>query len=92
MIPNKESNADVIDRYTRKATSGKYRVLGYDQYDHNDYFIAEFEQLELAIAFLREKASIANGTPTSFSDIYYIYNDREEALYKATFDDGVERV
>lgn len=84
-------NEAVENRFTRKASLGKYRVLGYDQYDYRDYFIEEFESIEHAIDLLKERAAKANGTPTSFSDQYFIYNDKEEALYKGTFDDGIEK-
>ncbi len=86
-----EDNCDSLDKFTRKASHGKYRVLGYDQYDYSDYFIDEFEHLEQAMELLKKRASKANGTPTSFSDEYFIYDDKEEALYKGTFDDGIEK-
>ncbi len=92
MNNSKEDNADTIDKFTRKASLGKYRVLGYDQYDYNNYFIEEFENIEDAICLLRKRASKANGTPTSFPDVYFIYNDKEDALYKGTFDDGIENL
>jgi len=81
-----------IDIFTRKATGGKYRVLGYDQYDYNDYYIDEFIHLKHAVKLLKKRASKANGEPTSFSDVYFIYNDIEEALYKGTFDKGIEKL
>jgi hypothetical protein len=87
----KEDNVDTIDKFIQKASLGKYRVLGYDQYDYTDYFIDESDSLEQAIELLKKRSSKANGTPTSFSDVYYIYNDKEEALYKGTFDDGIEK-
>ena len=92
MSENKEDNGDTVNIFTRKASVGKYRVLGYDQYDYNDYFIDEFDYLEQAIDLLKKKASKANGTPTSFSDEYFIYNDNEVALYKGTFDEGIKKL
>jgi len=81
-----------IDIFTRKATRGKFRVLGYDQYDYNDYYIDEFDHLKHAVKLLKKRASKANGEPTSFSDVYFIYNEIEEALYKGTFDKGIEKL
>ncbi len=92
MNNSKEDKADTIDKFTRKASHGKYRVLGYDQYDYSDYFIDEFDHLEQAMELLKKRASKANGTPTSFSDEYFIYTDKEEALYKGTFDDGIKKL
>mgnify|MGYP000669016086 CR=1 FL=1 len=87
---NKEDSADLMDKFSRKASAGKYRVMGYDQYDYNDYFIAEFGDLVQAKNLLKEKASIANGIPTSFSDVYYIYDDKENMLYKGSYDEGIK--
>ncbi len=92
MNNSKEDNVDTIDKFTRKASLGKFRVLGYDQYDYSDYFIDEFDDLEQAMELLKKRASKANGTPTSFSDEYFIYTDKEEALYKGTFDDGIKKL
>ncbi len=92
MNNSKEDNVDTIDKFTRKASLGKYRGLGYDQYDYNDYFIDEFNNIEQSIKLLKEKASKVNGAPTSFSDVYYIYNDKEETLFKGTFDDGIKKL
>jgi hypothetical protein len=36
METRKEDNTEILDRFTRKASLGKFRVLGYDQYDHNN--------------------------------------------------------
>lgn len=82
----------MINKFTRKASFGQYRVLGYDQYDYSDYFINEFTELKLGVDLLETKCSTANATPTSFSDIFFIYNDKEEALYKASFDDGIQNL
>lgn len=36
----------MVDKFTRKASSGKYRVIGYDLYDYRDYFINESSNLK----------------------------------------------
>lgn len=82
----------MVDKFTRKATSGTYRVVGYDQYDYSDYFIDEFANLEHALQLLKQRCSTSNATPTSFSDVYFIYNDKEMALYKGTYDEGIEKL
>lgn len=81
-----------MDTFTRKASRGKYRVMGYDQYDYSDYFIDEFSSLEQAIELLKQRAAKSNAFPTSFSDIYFVYNDQEQALYRGTFDQGIENL
>ncbi|BBO28519.1 hypothetical protein AltI4_29070 [Alteromonas sp. I4] len=77
--------------FSNKASTGKYRVVGYDQYDYSEYFIAERPNLEQALQLLKTKCAAPNATPTSFSDVYFIYNDKEEMLYKGTFDNGIEQ-
>jgi len=47
----------MIDKFTRKATSGKYRVVGYDQYDYGDYFIDEFSNIDHALDLLKKRCS-----------------------------------
>lgn len=53
----------MVDKFTRAASSRKYRIIGYDQYDYNDYFINEFSSLYLALFLLWRKRSKPNGTP-----------------------------
>nr|WP_157051610.1 hypothetical protein [Agarivorans gilvus]GGB14177.1 hypothetical protein GCM10007414_29500 [Agarivorans gilvus] len=81
-----------MDTFSRKASHGKYRVMGYDQYDYSDYFIDEFVSLEQAMALLKKRVAKSNALPTSFSDVYFIYNDLEQALYRGTFDKGIEKL
>ncbi|WP_427983727.1 hypothetical protein [Agarivorans sp.] len=81
-----------MDTFTRRASVGKYRVMGYDQYDYSDYFIDEFAQLEQAMELLKKRVAKSNAIPTSFSDVYFIYNDQEQALYRGTFDEGIENL
>lgn len=80
-----------MNKFSRKASSEKYRVIGYDQYDYNDYFIDEFSNIDHAIDLLKRRCATSNATPSSFSDVYFIYNDKEQMLYKGTFDDGLEK-
>lgn len=35
--------------FSNKASTGKYRVVGYDQYDYSEYFIDELPNLEQAL-------------------------------------------
>lgn len=44
-------------------TKGKYRVLGVDTYDHEDWVDAEFDSPEEAIAYVREKTAQAEANP-----------------------------
>ena len=81
-----------MDRYTRRASSGIYRIVGYDQYDQNDYFVGEFNERSKALEKIKAKSSVSNGSPTSFSDVFFIYNDQEQLLYRATYDSGVEKI
>ncbi|MFT6901717.1 MAG: hypothetical protein ACJAXS_001916 [Colwellia sp.] len=50
-----KDNANTIDKFSRKASHGKYRVLGYDQYNYSDYFIDEFDDFEQAVELLRKE-------------------------------------
>ena len=77
--------------FSNKASTGKYRVVGYDQYDYSEYFIDELPNLEQALQLLKTKCAAPNATPASFSDVYFIYDDKEEILYKGTFDNGIEQ-
>lgn len=77
---------------SRKAPNGKYRVIGYDQYDYSHYVVEDLDTIEQAIELLKERSSQANAIPTSFSDIYFIYNEKEQALYKASFEMGIEKL
>ena len=39
-----------------------------------------------------EKSLKATSTPSMYSDIYFIYNDQDIALYKSNFDDGLIKI
>lgn len=80
-----------MNKHARQASAGKYRITGYDQYDYTDYFVDEFENLNEALAVLERKRAVANGSPSSFSDIYFIYDDQAQLLYRGTYDEGISK-
>jgi hypothetical protein len=82
----------MIDKYTRKASPGTFRVIGYDQYDYSDFFVGEFDNMEEAIELIKVESSTPNAIPASFSNIYFVYNDKKEALYKASFEEGLKNL
>lgn len=82
----------MVTKFSCKANSGKYRVTGYDQYDYSSYYINEFSYIWQALFVLWIKSLKANAEPAYFSDIYFIYNDNEKALYKGTFVDGIVKL
>lgn len=81
-----------MNKEQRCAPHGLYRLTGHDQYDYSDYHIDDFDKLDLALQTLKKQIEIPNATPTSFSDHYFIYNDKNECLYMGNHDDGVKKV
>jgi hypothetical protein len=71
----------------RTAPYGYFRLSGYDRYDCSDYFIGDYTDPDLAIQEARERAATPNGSPTSFSDIFYVYDDLGVCRYRVTHDD-----
>ncbi len=71
----------------RTAPPGLFRLIGYDQYDYSDYFIADYPTLERAVEEARRKASVPNGSPTSFSDLFLVHDDRGTCRFRVTHDD-----
>ena len=71
----------------RPAPPGLFRVIGYDQFDYTDYTVGDFPTAEEAHCAAQNCASQPNGIPTSFSDIYFIYNDQGVCLRRITYDD-----
>lgn len=71
----------------RRAPTGLFRVVGYDQYDYLDYVVGDFNTPEEATRIATARAGEPNGIPTSFSDLYFVYNDRGECLKRVTFDE-----
>lgn len=69
-----------------RAYKGCYVVIGHDQYDHNDYLVGHYISLSRAKKAARNKARRANGLPTSFSDVFFVYDSKGACLYRITFD------
>lgn len=80
-----------MNRHGRKASPGKFRIVGYNQNDYTDCVVDEFDDLNQALEAAETKRSVPDATPTSLSTIYYIYNDQEQLLYRATYDGGIEK-
>jgi hypothetical protein len=72
---------------SRRAPEGKFRVVGYDQYDYTDYVVGDFATPQEAVRVARAKAAVPNGIPTSFSDLFFVYDDRGICLEQVTYDD-----
>lgn len=70
-----------------RAYKGCYVVIGHDQYDHSDYLVGHYISLSRAKKAARNKARRANGLPTSFSDVFFVYDNKGACLYRITFDD-----
>ena len=72
---------------SRRAPEGKFRVVGYDQYDYTDYVVGDFTTSQEAGRVARAKATVPNGIPTSFSDLFFVYDDQGICLEQVTYDD-----
>ena len=79
-----------MDKFSRCAPFGMYRVTGYDMYDYSDYYIGDFSTLEEALKLTKIKISKPNGFPTSFSDVFFIYDDQDNMLYRGNHDEGIK--
>jgi hypothetical protein len=71
----------------RVAPCGKFRVSGYDQYDYSNYFVGDYLTLDEAIQEARSRALVANAIPTSFSDIFFVYDHLGICKYRVTHDE-----
>ena len=71
----------------RRAPPGEFRVVGYDQYDYSDYVVGDFATPEEAGRVARARAASPNGTPTSFSDLFFVYDDQGTCLERVTYDE-----
>lgn len=63
-------NAGIDEDFSRKAPTGKFRVVGVDTFDGNDWVAGDFETLDAANAHVDKKTS---GQPMF---MMHIYNDR----------------
>lgn len=79
--------ASSFDTPQHRAYRGGYVVIGHDQHDHSDYLVGHYISLSRAKKAARNKARQANGLPTSFSDIFFVYDSKGTCLYRITFDD-----
>jgi hypothetical protein len=71
----------------RCAPQGKFRLVGYDQFSYADYLVGDFATLEEARGAARAQAAVPNGSPTSFSDVFFVYDDRRICMERVTYDD-----
>ena len=71
---------------SRRAPEGAFRVIGHDQYDHADYVVGDFLTLQEANRVARARAADPNGIPTSFSDVFLVYDDQGICLEKVAYD------
>ena len=69
------------------AYKGCYVVIGHDQHDHSDYLVGHYISLSRAKKAARTKARRANRLPTSFSDVFFVYDSKGACPYRITFDD-----
>lgn len=81
-----------MDTHERTASPGKFRIVGYEQNDYTYHFVAELDDLEAALKELEVKRSTPTAMPTSMSNIFYIYNDQGKALYRASYDEGIDKI
>jgi len=67
--------------------SGMFRLTGFDQYDYCDYFVGDFPSLEGAMEEARSRAMEPNASPSSFSDIFFVYDHCGVCRYQITHDE-----
>lgn len=77
--------AGIDDR--RTAPAGLFRLTGHDRYDRSDYFVADYPTLDEAVEEARKRASVPNATPTSFSDVFFVHDDKGTCRFQVTHDD-----
>ncbi|GAB1394863.1 hypothetical protein MASR1M60_30270 [Rhodocyclaceae bacterium] len=66
----------------RIAPPGQYRVVGYDQYDYSEYVVGDYSTEEAARTAAAERHAQPNATPVSFSDIYFVVDERGGQLHR----------
>jgi hypothetical protein len=71
----------------RRARKGCYLVIGYDQYDYSEYPVGQYISLSRAKKAARNQARRANALPTSFSDVYFVYDAAGEGRYRISHDE-----
>jgi hypothetical protein len=63
-------NRGIDEKFSRKAPSGKYRVVGVDTFDGTDWKEGDFDTLEQAVAHIVEESKGKQ------MQKMYIYNDK----------------
>ena len=58
---------------TLRAPKGKFRVVGIDLFDHNDYLVGDYKTRKRAF-YVADQYNMKRSS--SMDDIYYVYNDR----------------
>lgn len=71
----------------RTAPAGLFRVIGHDQYDYSDYVVGDYPTLEQAQQEARTRASVRNASPSSFCDVFFVYDEQGTCRYQVTYDD-----
>lgn len=56
----------------QKAPKGKWRVIGVDLFDHDDYLVGDFDGQQEAFKIADEHNKKRSG---SMADVYYVYDD-----------------
>ncbi len=82
-----DKNPDLERNERRRAPLSLFRVVGYDQYDCNDYLVGDFPNRQDAGRIARAKAAEANGIPTSFSDLFFVFDDQGVCLERVSYHD-----
>ena len=57
------------------------------EYGYTDYPVGSYILFSCAKKTARNEARKANAWPTSFADIFFVYDDTGECRYRVTFDD-----
>jgi hypothetical protein len=73
----------------RQASPEMYRIVGYDCFDYTDYVVDECDALESALSILQKSCAKPNAIPVTDSNVYFIYDDKGEALYRCSYSEGL---
>ncbi len=62
----------------RKAPKGKFRVLGVDKFDGEDWIEGNYKTLDKALRIARDKTDDARryASDSSIATVYYVYDDK----------------